>query len=261
MSQNSRIKMTDVPTLSFCITCKNRFKQISQTLQRNLEDNKLHQKYIEFVLVDFSSSDGLREWILKDFQQELSTGYLRYYYTEALPYWHASIAKNTAHWCARNDIVVNLDCDNFTGYLGGKFVIEHFYKYRMDIVFHQYSGDVTDGTYGRIAALRKYFHLLGGYNESFEPMSFQDNDLIERMKLFGLNYILKRDKEYNRAIVNTKEEGLVNTDSSNDYRSMFLSNMKLSERLLSEGTLIANNGYYGIRHHLTDHRNYLFEKS
>ena len=251
--------MVDIPTLSFCITCKNRLYQIRQTLRKNLEDNKLHQKFIEFILVDFGSTDGLREWILCDFQEELSTGYLHYYYTDELPCWHASVAKNTAHWCARNEIAVNLDCDNFTGYLGGKFVIEQFYRYHMDIVFHQFGGDITDGTYGRIAMLRKYFDRIGGYNESFEPMSVQDSDLIERLKRLGLTYVLKTDKAYNRAIVNTKEEGLANTGSSKDYRSMFLSNKKTSIRQLLEGRLIANQGRYGIRKNLTDHLGRLFE--
>ena len=251
--------MVTVPTLSFCITCKNRIRQIRQTLRRNLEDNKLHREFIEFVLVDFGSTDGLREWILSDFQQELSSGYLRYYHTEALPYWHASIAKNTAHWCAGNEIVVNLDCDNFTGYQGGKFVIEQFYRHRMEIVLHQFGGGgINDGSYGRIAVLRRYFDKIGGYDESFEPMSCQDKDLMDRLIRLGLSYQLKPDRAYSRYIMNTKEEGLLNTGSAKNYQSMHFSNMKLSEHNLSEGRLIANHARYGIRENLTDHRGNLF---
>ena len=250
--------MINIPTLSFCITCKNRLHQIRQTLRQNLEDNKLHQEFIEFVLVDFGSSDGLREWILSNFQKELTSGYLRYYFTDALPSWHASIAKNTAHWCAGNEIVVNLDCDNYTGYLGGKFVIEQFHEFRMEIVLHQFGGDFDDGTFGRIAVLRKYFDQIGGYDESFEPMSFHDDDLIIRLSRIGLQYLLKSDTVYNQAIANSKEEGLINTNSSKDYMSMFFSNQKLSARNLSEGRLIANHGYYGIRDNLMDHRSYKF---
>ena len=126
--------MIEIPSLSFCITCKNRLNQIERTLRKNLDDNWLHQRYIEFVLVDFGSTDGLRDWIISMFKKELESGYLRYYYTSKLPYWHACIAKNTSHLCARNEIVVNLDCDNYTGYFGGKFVINQFYKYQMEIV-------------------------------------------------------------------------------------------------------------------------------
>lgn len=48
------------PSLSFCITCKNRLAQIKQTLRQNLEDNRYGRDKIEFVLVDFGSTDYVR---------------------------------------------------------------------------------------------------------------------------------------------------------------------------------------------------------
>lgn len=108
-----------VPTLSFCITCKNRFHQISKTLRQNLDDNSLFSELVEFVLVDFGSTDGLRKWVICNFRDELESGYLKYYYTEELPFWHCSVAKDTSHLLASGEILVNLDCDNFTGPNGG----------------------------------------------------------------------------------------------------------------------------------------------
>ena len=246
--------MIDIPTLSFCITCKNRLHQLRQTLRQNLNDNRLHRKFIEFVLVDFGSIDGLREWILSGFSEDLSSGYLRYYYTDMLPFWHASIAKNTAHLCAKNDIVVNLDCDNLTGYLGGQFLINTFYKHRMDIVCQQYGGDLDDGSFGRISVLRKYFNLIGGYNESFGPMAYQDDDLIIRLQSFGLLYVLKQDKNFNNALRNTKEEGLKYSGTTKEYEIIRSENRQISIQGLSEGNLIANEGHFGIRTNLMDFR-------
>ncbi len=54
--------------ISFCITCKNRLHQIRQTLPKNLEDNRRLQELVEFVLVDFGSTDGLRKWISDNFK-------------------------------------------------------------------------------------------------------------------------------------------------------------------------------------------------
>src|SRR4051812_49289287 len=83
--------------LSFCITCKNRFHQISETLPVNLADNATDVDDVEFVLLDFDSRDGLKEWVINNFQSELESGYLKFLFTDAVPNWHAAIAKNTAH--------------------------------------------------------------------------------------------------------------------------------------------------------------------
>jgi len=239
--------MNIIPSLSFCITCKNRLHQIQHTLRRNLDDNVLYQDYIEFVLVDFGSTDGLKDWILKNFYEELSSGYLRYYYTEELPFWHASIAKNTAHVYASNQILVNLDCDNYTGYMGGHFVIQTFAKHNFNIVFHQFSGTYYDGSYGRISVSSEHFHKTGGYDETFEPMAFQDNDLLKRLRKFGLTYIRNSNPVFCAAIKNNKSEGLRYTGSMTPYQEMFKKNYEKSRKHIMEGKLIANDQKHGIR--------------
>jgi len=251
--------MSAIPALSFCITCKNRLHQIRQTLRKNLDDNILHQKYIEFVLVDFASVDGLHNWIIDNFQSELSSGYLKYYYTEELPHWHMSVAKNTAHLCASGKILVNLDCDNFTGPWGGMFVLYAFKRHGNSIIFHQFSRiNGEDGSFGRIAVIGNFFRLLGGYDESFEPVGLQDSDLIKRLDRYGLKYVLQPNRLYNQAIANTKEEGIQNTGSNKAYEEMARINFDRSEQNLSEGRLIANDGIFGIRKNLFDHKGRIF---
>lgn len=244
--------MIPIPTLSFCITCKNRFHQISQTLRKNLDDNWLHREWIDFILVDFGSTDGLKNWVLNNFQDDLLSGYLKYYYTEELPNWHASIAKNTAHRLVTHEILVNLDCDNYTGYHGGQFVIRQFLQNR-NIILHQFGGDVYDGSYGRIGVLKKYFDCIGGYDESFGPMGYQDADLIERLKRTGLEYRYEGDIRFCRAILNTKEEGLAYTNISMDYETMVFLNRRKSAENINNGRLIANTDHYGISGTIYDH--------
>jgi len=243
----------NISKVSFCITCKNRLHQIRQTLRNNLDDNILHQDYVEFILVDFGSTDGLRDWVMCNFQSELSSGYLNYYYTDELPQWHASIAKNTAHHCASGDILVNLDCDNFTGSWGGNYVMKAFSRYGERCVVHQFSGKVGDGSFGRIAVLKKYFDAIGGYDELFEPMGYQDNDLIKRLTHYGLKLISLPNSSYNQAIANTKEEGIKYTGSEKNYEEMRVANIYSSEKNISEGHFIANNRMFGIRKNLFDH--------
>ena len=48
-----------------CITCMNRIHQIKQTLKKNLNYNINSKHKIEFIIVDFGSSDGLKEYVLE----------------------------------------------------------------------------------------------------------------------------------------------------------------------------------------------------
>jgi glycosyltransferase involved in cell wall biosynthesis len=239
--------------LSFCISCKNRMWQIKETLLQNLKDNVRFKSIVEFVLVDFGSKDGLREWVLSNCLKEINEGYLNYYYTDRLPNWHACATKNTAHLFSRGKIVTNLDCDNFTGKNGGRHVLDCFTRYKMPIVVHQFSGDFEDGSFGRISVERKYFLELGGYDEEFAPMAYQDSDLILRFAMMGLEYVALPDKDFNRAIYNTKEEGIINSGSKMSYNEMNLHNKNLSMSKLESDNIVRNNGAFGIREGILNH--------
>jgi hypothetical protein len=193
---------------------------------------------VEFVLVDFGSEDGLKMWINNTFRKELETGYLRYHYSEDLPLWHMSKAKNIAHHLAKNEILVSLDCDNYTGYRGGKFVLEQFYPDEK-IIFHQF-GEYKDGSCGRISVLRDFFKKVGGYDESFEPMGYQDIDLIMRLKLSGLRYVRNGDRKYNAAEKNTKEDSIKNTGSNLTWEEMEWKNRQKSYENIRNRNCIVN---------------------
>ena len=229
-------------TLSFCITCKNRLHQIKQTLRQNIEDNKGFRDLIEFILVDFGSTDGLQEWISENFMNEIEEGYLKYYYTEEMPFWHMSLAKNTSHLLANNLIVVNLDCDNFTGKNGGMFIIENMIKYGWDkTVIHQMSSEIGDGSCGRVSLSKTNFMILRGYDESFEPFGYDDIDLLERAKKIRLNNIYLPDIRYNRVILNTTEERMANINSKLSCEEMDERNKQLSIKNIAAGKFKANS--------------------
>lgn len=233
--------------ISFCITCKNRFHQIVKTLPDNLQNNRRSSDEVEFVLVDLGSRDGLKDWVLNQFSDELKSGYLKFFHTEQMKAWDCSIAKNTAHGYATGKILVNLDCDNFTGPDGAKFVIDCFNSHACNIILHQFSGDKDDGSYGRISLLKEHFKLLGGYDESFNPMGYQDADLILRARELGLFYILEPQILFNKAIKNSKSDSICLTSSKKDYVTMCSENKSISERNLLLGKIIANNGKFGLK--------------
>jgi predicted glycosyltransferase involved in capsule biosynthesis len=232
--------------VSFCITCMNRFHQITQTLPVNLSDNLPDKTDIEFILVDFGSKDGLKEWVLSNYKEELHSGYLQYLYTESLVTWHASIAKNTAHYFSNGEVVVNLDCDNYTGRRGGAFVMEQFDKFGNTLLLHQFSGVFRDGSCGRIGMRKEFFLKIGGYDESFLPMGYQDLDILKRLHMFVMNYESVKDSRYNNAIRNSKKDSLKNTASGMSYRKMNMHNFFLSKGNAEAGKIICSRGKMGV---------------
>ena len=227
--------------LSFCITCMNRIYQIKDTLRKNLNNN-INSKYkIEFILVDFGSKDGLKEYVLENFKDELDSEYLKFYYTDELKYWHSPIAKNTSHLLGNGKYVVNLDCDNFTGINGADFLIDYYKNKGDNIIIHQSSNIFGSGTMGRISMTKQNFLKIGGYNQSLFPMSHQDGDIVNRAILNGLKYYNLKNKEYNKAIINDKKESLKNCYGNYNYKNMMKLNMAYSNFSLKSGELIANN--------------------
>ncbi len=231
--------------LSFCITCKNRLHQISKTLPQNLKDNQ--NKDIEFILVDFSSKDGLKEFVLNNFDKYLESKQLRYYYTDKLVHWHASIAKNTAHMLANGKYVVNLDCDNYIGKNGGDYLLDVFKKNGDDIVITQTQNVYGSGTAGRISLTKNNFIKLGGYNEYFYPMGYQDPDLYYRAIEYGLKPVHKNFN--NNAIINTKDEAVKYTGYKIKYRKMYTINKLISQLNIKNNDLVANKckNYIGLK--------------
>ena len=224
--------------LSFCITCMNRLDQISKTLLTNLKHN--NNQNVEFILVDFNSSDGLKKYILEnnDFKKYLDTKQLKYYFTDKLLFWHASIAKNTAHNFATGKIIVNLDCDNYIGENGGDFIINIFKENSYNIILSQSKNIYGSGTFGRISLIKNTFIKLGGYDESFYPMGYQDTDLINRAIKYNLKLI--HINQNNKAIKNTKLESIKNCNTDISYNKMEMLNRLKSSINIENKELIAN---------------------
>lgn len=232
----------NAPAVSFCISHKNRLEQIKEALPKNLEDNRIDQSRVEFVLADYGSDEDITGWLWESFSEDLKSGYLKFFRAEIKHRWNAPLAKNTTHRVSSGKILVNLDGDNLTGYRGGMFVYEHFMASENDICLWQFSGDKQDGSFGRIAASRDAFFAVGGYNEEFLEMGFQDRDLVNRLEMRGTEVVLDLDDRYNQALENEKY-----TPENMNYRDMRKFNRFLSKRLIESGRIVANRGNFGLQ--------------
>lgn len=223
--------------LSLCITHMNRFEYLSKTLPINLQDNLDFADKIEFVLVDFDNSEHIRSWIWNSFKDAIQSGYLSFYQTQSLKKWSAPIAKNTAHLLGKGAILTNLDCDNFVGKNGVSEVIQVFESAKNEVFLWQFTGIKRDGTYGRMSVSKTVFQRLGGYNQKFFEMGYQDDDLMNRAVFIGLKRIWKKGDGLTSAIKNKKYR-----PTYMPYRLMDTINMIHSWVNIMTGRRIANNG-------------------
>lgn len=182
--------------LSFCSTCYNRFKQIALTLPTNISNLQQDE---QIVLVDYDSKDGLEDYILNNHKKDIDDGRLKYIRIYDQSYYNCPIAKNIAHYYADGEYVVNLDCDNFI--VGMRDILDQQLSKQQDKFIlhlavldgelsrtHQKQHNDFIGSFGRILLKKSDFVEIGGYNELFLPIAYQDSDLILRCIANGYSY-------------------------------------------------------------------------
>jgi hypothetical protein len=168
------------PAISFCTTCHNRAYQLKQVFAANAAIIAADPT-LEWVILNYASDDDLDEFLRGQLPQ-VSRRIVYAHEKKSRP-WHASIAKNMAHRLATGAVLMNLDCDNYIA--NAPEIIRAAFADGTKLL-HLRSKVWNDGTFGRIAMTRKLFHALGGYDESFLPMTHQDLDLLKRAILSGL---------------------------------------------------------------------------
>jgi len=171
------------PKISYCTTCKGRLWQLSQTYLKNIQTALNEYNNVEFILLDYQSSDGLEEWAKNELRKYVENGVVKYVkLMDDLP-WHVSKAKNMAHRVASGRILCNLDADNFLGDgFTKKISYEVAAKRAIRLTGHESVG-------GRIAVYKDDFFIIGGYDEAFAPMGYQDVDLEIRLVADGVKVL------------------------------------------------------------------------
>ncbi len=256
---------------SFCIHIKDRLRQLRQVLIRNLASHRRYAAFVEFVLVDLGSTDGLLDWVKRHCAEDMRTGFLRVFRVDSSGAYHASVAKNTAHYLASGDYQRTLDADNFVDPAEAVRSIATFRASDDKVVIHGWSGRLYDGTFGSITMCRAHFHALGGYDEELLPMGYQDKDLIVRaVALHGLRVhrpdrlrfrvnrllakrggrwtgLLSKLVNRRRALRNSKIESTLHTEGDLSWREMDRRNRRRSRANIQRRKYVANSGVYGIR--------------
>jgi len=213
----------------------NRLHHLKQTLQESINNS---QDDVEFVVLDYGSTDGLEEWIYNDMQSHINTGKLKFKRTDKPKYFRPPHAKNIAHKMGNGAILVNLDADN---------IVTKEYMQKLREVFnggYNFMASKSEpkhwnGAFGRIAIKRWWFYHMGGYNEEFEGYGYEDDDLIMRARAIGIKFYWQ-PTDILKWIDHGDEDRYGNIE--NQDRSMMDRNMNISLNNIEAGQLVANAG-------------------
>jgi len=171
--------------ISFCVTCMNRLYNLKETLPVNLK-NEAGYPFLEFVVLDYNSQDGLGEWVKNNMMEHIESGRVSYYRTDEPKYFSMSHSRNIAFKVATGDIVLNLDADNYTAKNWAEPQLEShsYYLNRManeaegrKIIFAKGKRSM----HGRVGFYKdEFINDLGGYDENLLGYGHDDHDLVHR---------------------------------------------------------------------------------
>lgn len=248
--------------ISFCIVCMNRLHQLKETLNVNILDNYDYEP-LEFVLLDYNSTDGLEEWIKENFDHHITTGRLVYYKTNKPQTWNPSHSKNVAFKLATGEIVCNIWADYIAGKGFAKYINEQF-KQDSGIVLTPIDFFRTKKNYfpardvfGKVAVKKADFLRINGFDERMDRHGFEDYDFVNRLEMAGVKRQLIEDFNFLKFLHHGDEERF-NLDVSRLFRMylMYISHSESELFLLysdfsfDSGILVNNSRF--------DSDNYLF---
>lgn len=202
---NNPMKFHKHTPVVYCITCKGRFNHISETLGINLKDNTQPNTF--FVLLDYSSNDGLKEYVQNSIllQANIKSKKLVVYEYPGAQQFKMAHAKNLAHRLGLEElksrgfsdgILVNLDADNYTGTKFDEYLQQNMGPNKFMWSRMVKNVGMPRGISGRIAVTKNSFLMSGGYDESrFNEWGCDDKDLTKRLELLGFES-LEIDKKY-----------------------------------------------------------------
>lgn len=201
----------------------NRLHHLKKTLPQNLSDNSDNAD-VEFVVLDYNSSDGLEDYIKSELAQHILSGRLKYFKTNSPEYFNRSHSRNLAFRLATGDILCNLDADNFTGpgfasYIQKQFgAFDHIFISTSDFGAHRGKGDVL----GRICIKKEHFFKITGFDERMVLYGFEDYDMINRLTMYGLKNMVIDNECFLQSITHNTKERLKNEFVYKNFSELYI---------------------------------------
>jgi hypothetical protein len=208
--------------ISFCTVSMNRLHHIKQCLVKNMLDNFPMNPAVtvEFVLLDYNSSDGLEDWVKENLQEYLQSGKLVFYRTTEPQYFQRSHSRNMVFKLAGGDVVCNIDADNFMGKGFADYVYNFFKEEKSSFLTPSFScRDVI----GKVCIDKKHFLHVSGYDEQMEGYGYEDLDLYNRLVHANYSHSPITESGFNKAIQHSHEERFKNEYTLNNILAIYIS--------------------------------------
>ncbi len=214
--------------VSYCTTCKGRLHHLQQTLPHNLEAEKDNPD-VEFVVLDYTSEDGLAEWIKQNYSKEVASGRIRYARYDDGEHFKMAHAKNMAHRLATGDILCNLDADNMVVPNFSRYLNEVFTKNPNSIIGRSRTNPIhylttlnrkpLPSVTGRIAMMRECFEALTGYDEAYSAWGGDDDNLCKRAEQGGMKLVQLPNELAGSALSHSDDDRVENLAPDDKHKS------------------------------------------
>jgi Glycosyltransferases, probably involved in cell wall biogenesis len=215
-----------------------------------MEDNYLPEK-VQFILLDYNSSDGLDEW-MKGLGNYLDSGILVYYKTPEPKTYHRSHSRNISFRLSDAEIVCNLDADNYLGKGFANYIIDSFESTpgQKKIITSDCS---SRDSFGRICVYKEDFVNIKGYDESLVGYGMEDTELYYRFLKEGYEQEFLKDPAFYNVISHSHEERVSQEPRFKNRKTIYISHTSpycisflvlYNDKTCEYGSLIANRLFY-----------------
>lgn len=157
----------------------NRLPDLKATLGANLDVLAPFSDRVEVIIACFDEDDSCEAWVLSNFAEQVTAGWLKFVRQEPLPFWHFSRAKNAFLPHLSGRYYSSLDGDNFLTREGVSNTLGLLETTNLEYVVHHWSGHWGDGTSGRVTVPRWVYQEIG-YISSIFPRQFDEFGLVLR---------------------------------------------------------------------------------
>lgn len=207
--------------VSFITRCMNRLEHIKETYLFNIDIAVQSGLDFEFILLDWSSTDGLQEWIKSNLTEYVDKGIVKVITVKDQNTFYRSKALNVLGKFCDGKLICNLDADNYLC-LGFLSRVKDIFDENSNSIIHC-RGKLKQGwrgIFGRIVFRKDFFMKIRGYDESMTGYGEEDIDFLNRYyHYFSPNLVTLREGECGKCIHHEIDEPMrmVNNKSISDY--------------------------------------------